>query len=198
MSSRAVAPSEAAKGTDVAAALGRFLERYVEACWRDLGSLPRQPHDPAWPSPCQVGSADADGIIRWEPVARDSPADFSGLERALEVAIHPDVVAFYGRYWCDSIAARTDEGALTLIQVWNPEDFDRLLANLIGHALAKRRARLPLTIFIATTDEDDLMLSIGNASGAVVLETPGSEPIREVAPCIADFLDQVTPLARLS
>jgi len=128
-------------------------------------------------------------------VARREAADFTGLERALETRIHPDIKRYYGSFWCDSVEARAEEGRLTLIQVWSERDFERLIANLIGHALAKRRARLPLTLFVACTDEGDFMLSVDNASGAVVLEEPGHAPVREVAANLVELLLRVEPLA---
>ena len=155
------------------------------------GSLPTQPHDPRWPSPCQVGDAQADGTIRWQPRERDTEADFSGLEHALDVELHPDIKCFYGSYWSGSLALEADEGGLTLIQIWNDDDFDRLVENILGHALAKQRARAPLTIFIACTDEDDFILSVDNATGCVVLEEPGKRPIKEVSPSLAEFLDRL-------
>jgi len=126
-------------------------------------------------------------------VARAEPADLGGLERALEVPLHPDLVAYYGSYYSDSFAARTAEGGLTLIQVWSEADLERLIANQIGHALAKRRARAPLTLFVALTDEDDLILALDNASGAVVLEHPGRAPLREVAPSLGALLARCEP-----
>ena len=86
------------------------------------------------------------------------------------------------------------EGGVTLIQVWNDKDFDRLAENVLGHAMAKLRIKAPLTIFIASTDEGELMLSVENESGQVVLEEPGSLPIRVVSPSLAEFLDRLQPI----
>ena len=175
------------------AALDRLLRRYVAASLRATGSLPTQVHDPAWPSPCEVGPPDAAGRVRWEPRERAAAADFGGLENALETALHPDIKAFYGSFWSDSLPLAAEEGGLTLIQVWNDDDFERLAENIIGHALAKRRVGAPLTVFVATADEDELILSVDNETGAVVLEEPGSPPIREISPSLANFLDRLEP-----
>lgn len=86
------------------------------------------------------------------------------------------------------------EGGVTLIQVWNEDDFDRLAENILGHAIAKQRIKAPLTIFIACTDEGELMLSVENDTGRVVLEEPGSEPIREISPSVAEFLERLDPV----
>ena len=176
-------------------ALERLLRRYVENCERVTGAPPTTEHEAAWPSACQAGPPDADGRIHWEPRERDTAADFGGLERALDVAIHPDIKSFYGSFWADTMELTAEEGGLTLIQVWNDDDFDRLTENIIGHAMAKQRVRAPLTVFIAVADEGELMLSVDNDTGSVVLEEPGSPPIREVSPSLAKFLDRLEPVA---
>jgi SecY interacting protein Syd len=180
---------------EVEAALGRLLDRYVERIRRANGTLPMQAYDPAWVSPCQVGEPDANGMIQWMPKKRPSSADFGGLERALDVSIHPDIKSFYGRYWGDAMELQAEEGGLTLIQIWNDDDFDRLVKNILGHAMAKQRINAPLTVFIATTDEGEHMLSVDNDSGRVILEEPGSIPTKEISPSLAQFLDRINPVA---
>ncbi len=175
-------------------ALDRLMHRYVENCQNVTGSLPVQKYDPAWPSQCQVGEPTADGMVRWKPRERDSNADFTGLEHALEVEIHTDIKCFYGSYWSGTMEFKAAEGGVTLIQVWNEDDFDRLAENILGHAIAKQRIKAPLTIFIACTDEGELMLSVENDTGRVVLEEPGSEPIREISPSVAEFLERLDPV----
>ena len=134
-------------------------------------------------------------MIRWRPQKRDTVADFSGLERALEVEIHPEIKSFYGSYWGSTMELAAVEGGLTLIQIWNDDDFERLVENIIGHAMAKQRIKAPLTIFIACADEGDLMLSVENETERVVLEEPAGPPIREVSPSLAEFLDRLQPVA---
>jgi len=182
--------------TETEAALGRLIERYIALCHQQLDSLPIQAYDPAWISPCQVGEPDAQGMIYWQPVARTTEADFSGLERALETEIHPDIKSFYGSFWCEVLDAEAEEGGFTLIQVWNPDDFDRLAENILGHAFVKQRINAPLTIFFACTDEDDFILSVENDTGKVVLENPGDLPIREVASSLPEFLNRVEPVVK--
>lgn len=181
---------------DVIASLSRLLRRYVDDCQQVSGSLPSQIYDPEWLSDCQIGEPDPNGMIFWRPLARDSVADFAGLERALEIEIHPDIKKFYASHWGSPIDVQAAEGGLTLIQIWNDDDFDRLVENILGHAMAKQRIKAPLTIFFACTDEDEHMLSVENDSGRVVLEAPGSLPIREISPTLAAFLDRLDPLSR--
>ncbi len=139
--------------------------------------------DPEWTSPAELPGGG------WRPVAQATPVDFRGLAHALEVTVHPDAVTWYSRWWAGQLDAEADEGEVHLIQLWNPQDFESLVANLIGHALNKRRSKAEFSVFFATTEEDsELFLSIDNASGAVVLESPLDPPIREVAPDLATFL----------
>jgi len=178
----------------VAEALDSFVARYLSA-------YPRleEFHDPQWRSPCELGEpyADEEGEMRvlWQPLRRNTVSDdFAGLERALEVPIHPAIKTYYGRYWSGGLEARAADGHVSLLMLWNPDDVDRLVENLIGHALAKRRARSPFSVFFACTEPDsDLILSLDNDSGRVILEEPGRKPLRTVAESLGAFLETLTP-----
>ena len=174
-------------------ALDALLERFVTGYEAHHGTSPRQPFDPDWPSPCIEGTPDAGDWVHWRPIRRTTPPDFSGLETALGATLHPDITAFFGRYYCEVIPGRTSEGALQLIQIWSDADFDRLLENSLGHALSKFRSKQPLSLFIATTDEDEFFLAVENATGRVMLERPGAPAIREVAPNLATLLNRIEP-----
>lgn len=176
---------------DAAPALDAFMERALAAQTRGWFTAP---FDDTWRSNCEIGEP-VDGQCRWQPVRQSSPVDFSHLENALEFPIHDDIKTYYGRYWAGGIEAESHEGRLSLIQLWNNEDYERLIGNLIGHALAKRRAKDGFTVFFAPTEPDsELFLSIDNDTGAVLLEEPGKSPLREVETDIATFLDRLTPL----
>jgi SecY interacting protein Syd len=156
--------------------------------------FPRQEFDAEWISPCQLGAPDDRGLMRWEPVIQQEPVDFSGLENALELSIHQDIKEFYGTYWSAGLQATAEEGDVSLIQLWNLRDFDRLIKNLIGHAMSKRSARQPFTIFFATTDPDtEMFLSVHNETGEVLLEEPGTGPTRTVDSDLATFITRLTP-----
>ncbi|MBL4680357.1 MAG: SecY-interacting protein Syd [Pseudomonadales bacterium] len=157
-------------------------------------------HDEEWPSACilneQVNALDK--ISRWRPTPQTSPVNFDGLANALGDNIHPDVIEYFSSFWSGSLQAKTKEGPLSLIQLWNNEDFDRLIENLIGHLFAKQRAKLPFTIFFATTDPDsELFLSIENSTGKILLEEPGRPPIKEIDTDLVCFLKRVTPVNTL-
>lgn len=152
--------------------------------------------EPDWRSECELEALEGEQVL-WRPVLQRQPVDFSGLENALELSIHPDIAAYYGSFWSDTLEATTDEGHVSLIQLWNPEDFDRLIENLIGHAMAKQRIKEPFTVFFATTAPDsELFLSIDNQSGKVLLEEPGKAPLREVEKDVTTFLSRLKPVNR--
>ena len=178
-----------APGT-VDASLERFFARLEQRC-----SPLDVEHDVAWSSPCLLADPTDGERARWRPIRRLPQGDLSGLERALDQPLHPDVATFFTTWWSGCVRVRASEGEAVLIQVWNHEDFERLQANLIGHALAKSRAGLPLTAFVACTDEGDLTLSVDNATGEIVLENPGEAPQRTVARSLAELLDRLEPIA---
>ena len=178
------------------------LEELVNAtlALTDSGLL-QSNFDPDWRSPCEVRTTD--DLTYWKPVSqagqseRHDPVDFSGLANALEAEIHPDIVKFYGHYWSGTLEAESQEGRVSLIQLWNPEDFDRLIRNLIGHAMVKQRQKQPFSVFIANTEPDsELFLSIDNTTGVVLLEEPGKQPIREVEADVHAFLRRLQPKIR--
>jgi len=179
--------------SDTETALHGFVDRYL-ARYDTL----YDPFDPDWRSPCEIGApierADGGRIVPWRPRRRPFADDFAGLERALETSIHPDIKAYYGAYWSGGLEAKAADGHVSLLLLWNPEDAERLVENLIGHALAKRRARSPFTVFFACTEpESELFLTVDNASGVVLLEQPGHRPIRRVADSLAEFLGALEP-----
>jgi SecY interacting protein Syd len=69
-----------------------------------------------------------------------------------------------------------------------------LCENILGHALAKRHAKIPLTVFIACTDEGEFMLSVDNETGEVVLENPGEAPVRVIEASLPKFLQRLQPV----
>lgn len=181
----------------VAAALDDFVDRYVTRF-----PLLEAVFDPDWRSPCEIGEPYPDERgerrVRWRPLRRDAGGgehDLAGLERALEHPIHPAVHAYYGRYWSGGLEARAPDGAVSLLLLWNAADAERLVENLIGHALAKRRARGSFTTFFACTEPDsELFLSVENTTGEVLLEEPGRrKPLRTVAESLPAFLQSLEP-----
>lgn len=159
------------------------------------GGLLSAPFDENWRSCCEVHS-DIE-ITRWRPVPQVPAVDFRGLEAAMEKRFHLDIVTYYSTYWAGTFEADSAEGRVSLIQLWNQEDFERLRSNLIGHALAKRRRKQPFTIFFATTEADpQLLLSLDCDTGAVMLEDAHRGLIRQVDASLAAFLARLAPATR--
>lgn len=181
--------------SEVARVLQEFVTRYTDE-FPELYEV----HDPEWRSPCEVGEPHAwpDGtqVVRWHPVARRYAQDFAGLENALETTIHPDIKAYFGAFWSGGLEARASEGHVSLILLWNQADAERLVGNLIGHALAKQRARAPFSVFFACTEANsELFLTVENDSGRVLLERPGRKPLRMVAESLGAFLSELEPVS---
>lgn len=173
-------------------ALADFIDRTLNLT---DGRLLSSPFDPEWRSECEVHQ-NVDETF-WRPVAQSPRVDFTGLANAVEAPIHPDIDAYYASHWSGTLEAESEEGRVSLIQLWNSEDFERLIANLVGHALTKIRAKHPYTVFFATTDPDsEMFLSIDNETGVVLLEEPGKPPIREVESDISTFLARLEPKIR--
>jgi SecY interacting protein Syd len=147
--------------------------------------------DPKLVSPAQYGDV-IDDLVAWWPVARSEPADFSGLQTALEFTLHADLQTFYGSYYGGGVAAIHPRGPLELLMIWHDEDFIRLQHNIIAHILMKRRLKQQETVFIATTDDDELLISVLNSTGEVFLEKVGCEVKELLAPNLASFFQQLT------
>ena len=171
----------------VTESLTLFMDAYMQAHPRLVVT-----EDMMEPSPCTENMHTG----YWRPCRQTTSISprFNGLETALDCPIHEDLKAYYSSFWSGSCAAESQEGYVSLLFLWNAEDTDRLLENLLGHALQQRQQKLQPTWFFACTEPDSpLFLSIDNASGAVLLETPGEPPIRSVADNLSDFLLRLKP-----
>lgn len=171
------------------------------------------PFDPQWRSPCETGEpraasqatlpadsasgSDQTLEVPWRPLARPaSAADnlFEPLERALERKVHVDIKTFYASYYSGGLEADSPDGPVSLLQLWNDDDTERLIENLLGHYLAQTRSKSPFSVFFALTEVDsDMFLTVENNTGHVLLERPGYRPVRTVANSLAEFLSGLTP-----
>jgi len=173
-------------------ALSNFIESTLKLT--EARSLTSR-FDPQWRSACELFQ-DGDTTY-WRPIEQSPRLSFDGLANALEQDIHPDIQSFYTGFWSGTLEAMSKEGRVSLIQLWNADDFDRLIANLIGHALAKQRSQNAFSVFFANTEPDsELFLSIDNESGVILLEEPGKSPLKEVESDIRTFLQRLEPQLR--
>lgn len=157
------------------------------------------PTDSDWPSPCELDDVPAaPGETQWRPVRRHRDTqDFVDLERALGFELHADLKTHYARYWSGTLEAEAPDGHVSLIYLWNREDVDRLVENLIGHVVACRNNKTPFAGFFATTEPgEDYFLTINNTTGQVQLEQPGYKPLRVICDSLAEFYDLLVPASQ--
>ena len=176
----------------VTAALNDFVQKYLVLA-KKYPKMLLVEYDNDWPSECYTSLGKTGDKVYWQPVKRSGLANFSYLEKALEIKVQQDVISYYSAYWSDNLIAETDKGHLQLLQPLNQHDFERLQQNLVGHILMKRRLKQPETLFIGLTDEDDFILTVDNVSGEVMLEQVGLLPKEVVAPNLAVFIQSLKP-----
>lgn len=148
-------------------------------------------YDADWHSPCVTEVSDEQNTCSWQAIKRDDYADLTNINNALAMELHQDIVAFYCGFYAPTLEAEFNNNKLSLIQVWNEEDFTILQENIIGHLLMKQKLKQTPTVFIAATDDDQYIISLDNQSGAVMLEMVGKEPKRQLADNLADFINQL-------
>tara|TARA_A100001037_G_C15140719_1_gene633532 strand:- start:718 stop:1308 length:591 start_codon:yes stop_codon:yes gene_type:complete len=180
----------------VSQALSQFIADY-----ENQNKVLTEVYDSEWRSPCEIGSpfTDNSGVkrIRWRPIKQNhqkNEIELERFERAINMEIHPDIKEYYGSYWSAGLEANTAQGAVSLILLWNNDDAERLIENLVGHTIERHRLKAPLTTFFACTEQDsELILTIDNKSGRVLLEKPGKKEVEIIARSLKEFLCDLTP-----
>ena len=181
-------------------ALESLFIRYTNLFKSSPNSLPKVQFEHLWPSPCVVkhektceskDKGDQTDIY-WRPSARKDLTLFSDLEAALEISFHPDIIIFYGSFWSNGFCVEREDINCSLIQIWNEEDQEQLKENLLGHAFAKIKSKLPLTFFIGCTFSEDI-ICLEQESGQIVLEKPGRKAHKILAPNLETFLLSISP-----
>ena len=89
-----------------------------------------------WLSPCEA-LRDAQHSY-WYPSLQIPKMSFNGFEAAIDQPVHADLKAFYLSLWSGALPCLFDSLPISLIQIWNPDDFERLIGNLIGHFKRKK------------------------------------------------------------
>lgn len=169
-----------------------FSQDYLQSYQQRFQHLPITEKDENWPSPCEQG-LHKELFALWHPLKIDDLLTFDNVEAALEVQLHVDIKAYFTAIYSDSLDANCPEGDLSLLFAWNEKDFARLQENIIGHILMKTKLKQKLTVFFAITDDEDHIISLDNATGAIWVEKVGCEPHKKLADTLADFLVQLTP-----
>jgi len=131
--------------------------------------------------------------VYWQPQPFTPSADLSGVERALDIGLQPDIHAFYTTQFAGDMPALSGTTELVLLQAWSLDDFQRVQENLIGHLVTQRRLKLSPTLFIATTDDDREVVSLCNLTGAVLLEKIGTKKREVLSASLPEFLSVLTP-----
>jgi SecY interacting protein Syd len=184
--------------------LQQFSNQYINEYQHLHSHLPIIDQDDDWPSPCEVSPAEhgsnhhsiSNGQVYWQPVllAKEQELNFDNVESALELTLHQDVKTYFTVLYSENLDARCEEGDLSLLFAWNKDDFQRLQENLIGHILMKQRLKQKETIFFAVTDEEDMIVSVDNNTGAVWVERVGCEPHKKLADSLAVFISRLVPV----
>lgn len=175
-----------------AAALRDFTQRYCQHWLQQTGHAPASSDLYGVPSPCAL--EDRGQQVLWQPQPFMLPPTLEAIERAIDLQLQPSITAFYTTQLAGDMRATLGEQSLTLLQVWSEEDFLRLQENLIGHLVMQRRLRQSPTLFIATTDSEEEIVSVSNLTGEVVLEQPGRKQRTVVAESLEIFLKSLQPV----
>lgn len=173
-------------------ALAAFTDRYCQLWRQQRNSYPVNRELLGFASPCVIDS-DSDQL-QWQPQPFTLPANLDAVSRGMEILLQPTVVSFYTSQFAAEMPARFDDQQLTLLQIWNEDDVERIQQNLIGHLLMKQRLKQSPTLFIATSDKDNQLIAVDNLTGQVLLETLGSKKKQVLSDSLAIFLEQLTPV----
>lgn len=172
----------------IAKELEQLHQRFAQRQLEQTDSLPCIEHDSDWSSPCEVGSADANGMIQWQATRRSPTGSLTDLAAALEVEFPQALNEYYGAFFAGAITAKINQHSVELLQAWNEDDFDLLQQNITGHVLMKRKLKQEPTVFIGLTDQDDLLVSVLISSGEVCLEYVGKKPHHTLAANLEEFI----------
>lgn len=172
-------------------ALQQLNQRY-EQYWQDnTQGMPQSVSLCDIPSPCMV-TQDAERVF-WQPQPRCQNVSLQAVEQALEIRLREDIQAYFCAQFAADMAVSWQQQPLTLLQVWNDEDWSRLQENLIGHLVSQRQRKCTPTLFLALTEDDNQIVSVCNLTGGVVLERLGDAQHTVLAEDLVTFLNGLQP-----
>ncbi|AXH64255.1 SecY-interacting protein [Providencia huaxiensis] len=176
--------------TSHSVALQNFTQKYISQWHQQTGLPPASTDLYGVPSPCIVRTGE--NWVYWEP--QPFPIKDASLDKvaaALEINLQGDIHAFYTTQLAGDMKATFRDITLSLVQVWNEDDFIRLQENLIGHLVTQKRLKLSPTLFIATLESEIEMISMCNLTGEIILEKFGSQQRRVLSSNLTNFLDEL-------
>ncbi|RUO80550.1 SecY-interacting protein [Idiomarina tyrosinivorans] len=170
----------------------QLLTDYV-AAYTAQQKVPQAEYVQQWQAPIYQGKGSAESDrIAWQPVRQSSPLNFADLEQALGLVFHADIKRWFQHWYAADLQCTFQQHPLSLLQVQCAEDGERLLANIAGHVLMKRRLKQSETVFIGLSDEhDDLLISVDNQTAEVGLEWIGKPQHEILAQNLVEFIDKL-------
>lgn len=174
----------------ISEAIQAFTRRYCDSWQQHTGQPPVSTTLADSDSPC-IQHRTEHGVC-WLPQPFTLPPTLSAVERGVEIALQPAAVAWYTSQFAADMEVHWRGEEITLLQVWNEDDFQRLQENLIGHLVMKRRLKQSPTLFIAATPHDTEIISICNLSGEVIREALGTKKRQVLSANVSDFLTECT------
>lgn len=177
--------------TSLTQTLLNFTSSFTEQYQNKHNQLPTVDKDEEWLSPCEQGAANENENF-WKPVIIEESLAFNNVESALDIVLNDDFKTYFTYIFSESIDATSEDGELSLLFPWSKDDFERLQQNMIGHIMMKQRLKQSITLFFAVTDEDDMIISVDNATGEVWVEQVGCQPHKKLANNITEFIEGLT------
>jgi len=169
--------------------LQQYVDNYQQHIYLKTGHYPLAMATTDRYSPCIIEKNQE--AVYWKMVIRED-ADFSPIERGIELILHEDVKAYYGALFSGDIPVIYKGLQMQLIQIWNEADFLKLSENILGHLVMQRRLKLAPTIFIAALRKENEIISIDNETGEVLYEFLGTGKRIVLAKSLSDLLPKLS------
>lgn len=173
--------------------LTQFTQRYVDLWQKTFNHEPKSTELYGISSPCITMTNDK--AVFWLPVMA-THFSLNIVEQVMNITLHTDAHLYYETQYAGDMSAQWDNLTLTLIQVWNDEDFSRLEQNLIAHLTMQKKLKRQPSIFIGTTDDATKIITIDNLTGKIILDNLVENQLHILANDLNSFLSQLKPIAQ--
>ena len=84
-------------------ALEIYFKKQREYWQAKYSTFPQMPYNKAIDECMIIPNSLKDGYIQWQPIPQDKTVDFSGLERKLNLSIHPRIKEYFTSFWFLSV-----------------------------------------------------------------------------------------------